>query len=191
MGKWGVFSALRYLGTDRAGRRKVRPDGRPFRHPVGEWSESVRAEVRRRRSAAPQPWWPRVVGWGLVGIALLAAVKAEYPLASGVRVDSTRVLSVAEASRLVAITPLAPGGPVEGVPALFAWHTTARPPFSLVIFDAGYRELGRMEDLHDSPIRPNAELARRLGFGGTFHWFVEGQSPEGAVRSPLETFGIH
>ena len=187
MGKWGVFSALRYLGADSAAdRRTVRADGRPLQRPLGNRSERVRIEARRRRQARRQPWWPRVAGWMLMSMALLAAVEGDYPMPGAAQAG----ISVAAAGCLVAIDSTFPGGPQDGVPVRFEWQTDAPPPYSVVLLDAGYREIARVDGLPECSMRPDFELAQRLGDGGTFHWYVQAECPDGTFRSVIEAFEI-
>lgn len=182
-----MFSALRYLGADRdAGSRRVRADGRSLQRPLGNWSDRARAEVRRRRRARRQPWWPRVVGWTLLSMALVAAVEGDYPMPRPARAG----ISAAAAGCLVAIETTVPAGRHDGVPARFQWATAAPPPYSVVLFDASYRELARVDDIPGTTMRPDPELIRRLEEAGTFHWYVQAGGPDGTFRSVIEAVEI-
>ena len=193
MGKWGIFSALRYLGPDR-GRdaRRWRPDGQPRRQLIGVWSDRVRDAARDRRTARSQPRWPKVLGWSLMSMALIAAVEAEYPMPRSTRSP----ISAAAASCLMPLQPIAPVGPGEGVPAGFAWSTEVEPPFTLVVYDAGQREIARRPGIPGSRLPVDAELAAELGRGGVHYWAIEAESVDSAdgrtrtVRSPIARFGI-
>ncbi len=186
MAKGGIFSALRYLGRTPA-RRAAHADGRPLRRPIGSWSDEVRTVARQRRGRRRQPLWPRVLGWVLVSMALTVAVTAEYPMVRATRGP----ISDAGPGCLLAIgsvTAVAPEGPVDAVPEQFTWWTdSAAAPFTLVVYDASFREVGRQSGIRGCSVQPAAELVSELERGGVFYWAVEYRvaAPAGAEPRPM------
>ncbi|MFO1076729.1 MAG: hypothetical protein U1E73_03275 [Planctomycetota bacterium] len=156
-------------------------------HRFRRWSEHVRTEAVRLRRARRQPLWPRIVGWGLMSMALLAAVGGEYPMATPTHSE----VSTTAYPALVPITATPDHSPTEGVPAEIAWQGPLDPPFAFVLLDDGYRELLRVAGT--SPrVRPaqHPELAAALGGGGVFFWFVATEGRAGPRRSELQTLEI-
>lgn len=84
-----------------------------------------------------------------------------------------------------------PAGPTEGVPTVFQWAPAdVPPPFRLVVLDAGYDEVARIEDIGGTALRPPEALARVLATGGDFHWYVEATITPRPVRSVLQSVEI-
>jgi hypothetical protein len=182
MGRKGLMTALRYLGDAGDGPRLVRPDGRPLRRPLRAWSANARAEVARRRAARPQPRWPKVLGWSLLCMASLAAVNAEYPVPR----PEPGVPSAARPLGLEAIRASAPLAVQEGIPAAFSWATLAAPPYTVVLYDEGYRELARVDGIGERRLPVPPQFAEALAGGGTFHWRVLAPGAAATLRSRLE-----
>lgn len=86
---------------------------------------------------------------------------------------------------------MVPNGPVEGVPPRFVWHgALGEGPRALVLLDAGYDELARVDDIGASSCQLPARVAAQLAAGGTFHWFVVVGEGAGGRASRLESFEI-
>lgn len=186
MAKWGLFCALRYLDKQPEVRTCL-PDGKPLRRPFGSWSERVRAEAGRLRSARRQPKWPRVLGFSLVSMALLAAVGGEYPMPQPI----DPLVSARSRPVLVPITTGTSGPVVEGIPPILTWQGDLPPPYSFVLLDAEFVEIVRVP-VGTRCLRPHnvPTLAARLGAGGDFHWFVAAESSHGPLQSPLQALEI-
>jgi len=86
---------------------------------------------------------------------------------------------------LVAIRPHSPVGSMESVPADFQWKTLVAPPFTLVVFDEAYREVGRLEGIPARGCAIPEEWRAALEGSGTFSWRVTGVSEGRLVRSAL------
>ena len=177
---------MRYLGSRDRGRRGVTKTDEPRQGSRRAWSQQVRDEAGRRRSERPQPLWPRALGFVLIGIAVLAAVWAEYPIPRPVQA----VVSDEDECVLMAIDALSPVGGQEDVPSSFAWATAVPPPFCVVLYDVGYREIGRLEAI-DGYLLPCPQAWRdQLASGGVFHWQVFGRGDPAPTRSATEAFQI-
>ena len=84
-----------------------------------------------------------------------------------------------------------PDGPREGVPVRFGWQAReVAPPFTLVLLDAGYRNLACVAGIAGTCWVPDARVASCLAVGGTFHWFVSCKQCGVPCRSPLVSFEI-
>ena len=83
----------------------------------------------------------------------------------------------------MAIEVVSPTGLSDGVPAGFAWTANVPPPFTVVLFDAGYRELGRVDGIADYELSVPPEWAALLAAGGTFHWHVAGHGEDWPTQS--------
>jgi hypothetical protein len=182
---WGWFSAHRYRQSESAARTVAR-DGRPLQRPWRCRSAVAEQQVRRIRSERRQPVWPRALGWSLLGVAALAVIETDHPLSRARGASSARPIE-----SLVCLVAESPAGPCEGVPPAFRWGGEASPPFQVVVLDAGYRELARLDATGPRGCAPPAAVAAVLAAGGTFHWFVEGERAGQRTRSPLESFEIH
>jgi hypothetical protein len=185
MSKWALFAAHRYVRWG-SGARTVGPDGRKLLRPWRVRSDAAEQEAKRRRAARAQPRWPRPLGFLLIVVAVLAVNESDWPIPTHVQASSAE--RPAGLSPLIAESPI---GPVEGVPVVFLWAPAdVPPPFRLVVLDASYDEIARIEDIGGTTLRPPVELAQRLASGGDFHWYVEATITPEPVRSLLKTVEI-
>ena len=76
------------------------------------------------------------------------------------------------------------------MPRAFRWRGEGTPPFQVVVLDAGYGELARIDAIGPSSCAPTPAVESALAGGGTFHWFVEGERSGRRTRSPLQTLEI-
>lgn len=84
-----------------------------------------------------------------------------------------------------------PDGPTEGVPDAFTWQVVdVPPPYTLVVLDEEYAELGRFVDVGGTAWVPPKDLRTRLASGGDYHWYVEGTQGERTVQSLLAALQI-
>jgi len=190
MSKWALWCAHRYLGRD-SNARMYGANGRPLQAPWRVRSEAAKEIAARLRAARPQPRWPHLLGWLLLGTAACAVVHPDYAMPSPLPLASAR--APAEIKPFVL---LGPSGPSEGVPRQFEFRAAGvPPPYRLVFCDEDYTEVAVAQAVEASCFRPGPELAAKLGTQGTLHWFVEGErvGRDGLaqrVRSAFETCQI-
>jgi hypothetical protein len=185
MSKWALFSAHRYVRWG-SGARTVGADGRLLAKPWRVRSLAAQREAQNRRAARAQPFWPRPLGWMLIGIAVLAVIDADYPIPTHVEASSA-----VSGPRLMLPVAQKPCGPGEGVPLEFRWdELDVPPPFRVFVHDEDYDELARIDDIGTAFCPVTGTLATRLAEGGVFHWCVEGDVAGRPVRSALQTFEI-
>lgn len=185
MAKWGLFGAHRYLEPDAGPGRLVGPDGRDLRRPWRVVSAEAKAMATRVRAMRPRPAWPRLLGFSLITIAVVAAMRpvgSVHPIARHVG----RVSSAPPASGPLPVEALSPDGPIAAVPDRFSWSAAAdRGSCAVVVCDASYAEMLRVDGIASGEWRPDAALRKRLAEAGTFHWFVEQKRGERVVRTPF------
>ena len=84
-----------------------------------------------------------------------------------------------------------PSGVLGAPPGHFAWDSDGpAAPVALIVCDASYVEVARIEGLDGGSFTPTIALAARLSELGTFHWFVEGRGGGRTVRSPFASCEI-
>lgn len=154
--------------------------------------------VRRRRAqelrgARRQPWWPRPFGLLLLGCALLAAIRGEYPLPRG----NEAAASSATGTNYLSLRLLQPLGNTDCRTPRFEWQLLPEasvasvgvagqePRFELVLLDEDMRQLLRAEGQAGAACESTGALADALRHGRIYYWFVEAQLAGGLVRSPL------
>ena len=92
---------------------------------------------------------------------------------------------------LLRLHAVSPAGVTEAPPARFEWLLEGRAQdVALVLCDASYREIARVDGIVGTVYRPTGAVATALAAGGTFHWFVEAGASAARVRSALETVEI-
>ncbi|MBL8748984.1 MAG: hypothetical protein JNK78_07480 [Planctomycetes bacterium] len=185
MAKWGLFGAHRYLEPDAGPGRLVGPDGRNLRRPWRVVSAEAKATAMRVRAMRPRPLWPRLFGISMIAIAVAAALHpfgSVHPIARHVG----GVSSAPPASWPLPAGPLSPDGCITAVPDRFSWSAPAdRVPFAVVVCDASYAELLRVDGIAAAEWHPDAAVRERLAEAGTFHWFVEQRRGERVARTPF------
>lgn len=111
----------------------------------------------------------------LVGIALVAALHPVAPLA--------RQVAVAAAPARALLPEW------DGTIALpFAWSTAPTGAVTLVLLDAGYREVARRGGLGGTAWTADAALRQALADGGTYHWYALATDGGAPRKSRLQSF---
>lgn len=195
MARWALFTASRYLESDRgpAGRMSGR-DGRPFARPWRSPTERVVTAAQVVRARREQPRWPRLLGLGMMGVAAFAAVHPVDPIAAVAPVapQVAPTVSAVPPGGLLPIAAMAPAGPCEGVPDRFAWREDQ--PLAgrraVHLLDAGYNEIACLDGSETATVAVPAAVAARLAAGGTFHWFVTAETGAQGPASRLESFQV-
>lgn len=185
MARWAVFTVRRGGATGASAPRRFGADGRELRRPWRMTAEGVRLQVRHLRAARRQPLGPRVLGMLLLGVAGVAALHPVGPMA-------WHVAGSASARTVPGLLPLsqpAPVGAVTAPPTSFCWGT-ASSPHTLVVCDASYAEIVRVDGIGGGTWQVTEPLAAQLAGGGTFHWYVLSGGAGAVSRSPLESFTI-
>jgi hypothetical protein len=185
MAKWGIWGAHRYVWAGAAAPRSIGPDGRPLSKPWRPRSERAQREAVSIRAARPQPRWPRILGWGCIGIALFAAIQPVALERQHVQLSAS-LLPVHESyGPAIAIPSLV----FEAQGSVFGFDQgPTRGPFSLVILAEDYRELGRFGGIVHSPYRAPLELSGLLRRGICYHAYLLCEHFGRQVKSPLITF---
>lgn len=84
-----------------------------------------------------------------------------------------------------------PAGDVTAPPDHFQWSGEAAAGVdALVLCDASYAEIARVDGIDGSRCPATGQIAALLAGGGTFHWYVEAAAAPGTARSGFETFTI-
>lgn len=187
MGRWGLWSAHRYLEADTGNTRWFGRDGRPLTRPWRAVDADVMDRVRVQRRARPQPRWPRLLGGLCLASAFVAAFDALHPIPRHVAGSASTETGGAP----LPLSAVAPSGAIGAEGWRFEWRG-AKPedPATIVVCDASYAEMLRVTDLRGSSFAADATLRQRLTELGTFHWFVETSVGERVHRSRFTTCEI-
>ena len=182
MSKWALWAAHRYLEPV-AAPRQTGPDGRPLLRPWRQRTPEARATAMQLRAARPRPWWPRLVGFALLGVAGFHALGLVGPT-SGDRGANRPAGTGLPSAHLAA---LAPAGSVARADLVrFAWRADGvEGPFTVVLLDAGYGELARRGGIAATECSADGALAEHLASGQIRHWYVLGDRHGKPVASPV------
>lgn len=185
MSRWGVWAAHRYVQAGAAVPRQHGPDGQPLRRSWRTVRPSVAASVRQIRALRPQPWWPRAFGLLCLGIACMAALDPVGALPADLQASA----SARTRAELSIVSAIAPIGEVT-MPTAFRWRAgDCQGPFTLLLLDAGYDEVARVEG-GDATEWPAAHFRAWLRRGQTYSWCVLASAFGRPVVSPLQSFTI-
>jgi len=187
MARWAWFA------TDRGGRggasapRVFGPDGRELLRPWRVTAPEVEQRVQQLRAQRRQPVWPRLLGALLLSVAGVAALHPVGSIPTHVAASS----SARPGGGLLALRLESPAGELTAAPAAFRWRGEgAHAVDSLVLCDASYAEIARVDGIDRASWQVAGPVADLLAPGGTFHWFVESTAAGVTRRSTLETFAI-
>ena len=185
MAKWGLWTAHRYIWAGAAVRRQVGADGRSLQRPWRVRSEEAIAEATRIRARRPQGVWSRVLGWGCIGIALVAALQPMSWAQPHLEVSAHGVPAPEAPGRSIAIS--APKyDPVE---AGFHWSAGDQDGLvSLVVLGDEYREVARFDGIEGSAFFPDQGGAGPLRTGQTYAAYLVGSCDGSVTKSPLVSF---
>lgn len=188
MSKWAVWAAHRYLHPGAAEPRLVGVDGRPLLRPWRQRSPTAREAALRVRAARPRPWWPRVLGFGLLAVAGIYALDPIGPLPRDVG-PARRAGPDLRSAQPIAV---APRGRVDAEAAMrFRFQPQdATGPFTVVVLDAGYGELVRRGGLDATECTLAFTEGKSLASGQKYHWYVLADRAGKAVASPVVSFEI-
>lgn len=171
MSKWAIWTAHRYLEYAAAPRR-ARADGRPLQRAWRAPSPTARAEAVRTRAARRQARWPRLVGFALMGVAVMVALEPVQTFGADRRAWAPSGTDLG-ADGFAAVAPV---GAVAGAALVeFRWRAAAvAPPFTFVLLDGAYTELARRDGIGDTRLPIDGGLATLLAPGQLRHWYVLG-----------------
>lgn len=177
----GAWFVARLASAGASAPRTTGADGRALRRPWRIASPAAVRQAQRERAARPQPWWPRPAGMLLVGVAAVAALRPIAPV--------PRQVAGAVATAPAPCSGLAPE-PWDDTAALpFAWPAPVPAgAVSLVLLDAGYREVARREGLGGTAWTADAALRESLADGATYHWYVLATDGDAPQKSRLQSF---
>lgn len=182
-----MFAAHRYQRGGASAPRLVGPDGRELRRPWRMTTPQVAVRVRQLRAARRQPIWPRLLGVLLLGVAGVAALHPVDPVPRHVAASA----SARTGPGLAQLQLVAPAGDLSAPPDRFVWRGDgAAAVRTLVLCDASYAEIARVDGIAGADWSLTPEVAALLADGGTFHWFVEAGAAASLARSRLESFTI-
>lgn len=188
MSKWAVWAAHRYLHPGAAEPRTIGVDGRPLLRPWRQRSPAAREAALLVRAARPRPWWPRLLGFGLLAVAGIYALDPVGPLPADVG-PARRAGTDLRSAHLLAS---APRGPVDAAAATrFAFTPQgATGPFTVVVLAADYSELLRRPGLDGTACTLDSTEGKSLAVGQKYHWYVLGERSGKPVASPVVSFEI-
>ncbi|MCA8977903.1 MAG: hypothetical protein KDC98_24470 [Planctomycetes bacterium] len=90
----------------------------------------------------------------------------------------------------MSIETVSPAGILPAIPHEFVWRSAAGAPFTVVLMDAAYREIGRFDAIADDHVEVDGHWRAAMTAGGVFHWTVAGTVEGRRVGSPTEQFEI-
>ncbi|MGC6487951.1 MAG: hypothetical protein ACON4Z_09925, partial [Planctomycetota bacterium] len=162
-------------------------DGRPLLRPGREPAERAAAEAGRVRAARRQAAWPKLLGWGCIGVACIAAVAPVTPSPWHVEVSAERGPAHEPRRPAMAIASL---GFDEQLGA-FRWDepgpaTAAARRF--VLLGEDYAQLAVVDGIGPSPWRPTAAQTEGWRRGVPLHGFVLSVVNDRTVKSPMIRF---
>lgn len=86
---------------------------------------------------------------------------------------------------------VSPAGDVTAPVEHFVWRgEAATGTHSLVLCDASYAEIARVDGIGGDRCPVTPRLAELFAGAGTFHWYVEATAAHTTARSTFETFTI-
>jgi hypothetical protein len=184
MAKWALWAAHRYLQPGAAAPRTVGRDGRPLRRAWREVSSGAAAAAQLARAGRRQPWWPRPLGLSCIGMACVAAVVP--PVASHVAASA----SARPGGESFSYCRVVPGGDGAAAPSLRWRSASAGAPFTVVLLDAGYREVVRHACGDASAWTLDPTAAELVAQGAAQHWYVLGDRFGRPAASPVQALAI-
>ena len=145
---------------------------------------------------SPRRWkslqWSKVVGAGLVALAVCLLLDPDYPLSK----QELERMAAAQTRPSAPVPvrapkPLAPLGEqsADSLEFAWAWEGPTRA-WRIVVLDAALDPVGEMRVGSGSRVPADAALLARLHAGASFHWFVEAADAGGPPRSALAPFVI-
>jgi len=185
MGKWGLWAAHRYVRAGAAEPRVVGADGKLLQKPWRQRSERAVARARHLRASRRQAPWPKLLGWGCIGVAGLAAFSPVTPLPSHVPVSAEASPEPEQRSRVRSIEGLA----FDQQLGAFRWQEPAGAgAYRFVLMGEDYRTVQTIDGIGAPPWRPSAEQSASWKSGVMFHGAVQTVVNDRIVRSPMIRF---
>ena len=185
MAKWGLWTAHRYVWAGAAVTRKVGADGRLLKRAWRTRSENAVTEANRIRARRPQGIWPRVLGWGCIGVALVTAINPMTWVQPTVEVSAYSGLAPESPGRSIAIS----SPQYDPSSAGFHWPAgEVSGPYRLVILAEDYLPIAEFDGIEGSTFCPDPESLEALSKGERYAAYLLATHEERAVKSPLISF---